>query len=212
MSIEAKSALALLTLGLGLGCSANHGTGKSSKAPDESTLVEERPVFAEAPAAPEPLPVGAGSEAILSLRTPHARAEAQRVLDDYVEAIVRESNVDLSQLFTDDATMRYTEQGSGSSAVAGWSRRFAQRDYTNENPVGLYDADHIELYSARDVAAHAEHVGLAFSPEGSDLVLRVPLSPSNPSGRFGEEIQLLLAPGERGLRIRRIFERGYTDP
>jgi hypothetical protein len=212
MRIEAKSGLALAVLGVGLGCTGKHDAEKGPRTPDEASRVEARPVFAEAPVAPEPLTVGAGSEAIVSLRTPHARAEAQRVLDDYVHAIVRESNVDVSQLFTDDATMGYTERGSGSSAVAGWSRRFAQRDYTSENPVGLYDAEHLQLYTARDVAAHAEHEGLAFSPEGSELVLRVPLAPSNPSGRFGDEIQLLLVPGERGLRIRRIFERGYTDP
>lgn len=200
--------LGLLALGWAASCSPR-AEGARPATPTRSQG-EARPVFLEAAPAPDPVLVSSSSEAVISLRTPHARAEAQRLFDDYLRAIVHESNSELSRLLTDDATIRYGLQSQGGSALSSWVRRFTQRDYTVENPSGLYDPERFEVFGVRDVGGLDD--GWVFTPEGSQLVVRVRLSPSSPSGRFGEEMQLLLVPGAEGLLIRRIFERGYSEP
>jgi hypothetical protein len=173
---------------------------------------EERAAFVQQRPAPQAQVVADVSQPVVTLRTPYSRAEAIEVLDDYFAAIGRESNTDLAALLTEDATMRYGLGSAGGLALVAWVRRFAQRDYLTPSPSSVYDPDGLELHAARDLDQRLPGDGMAFTPEASELLLRVPLTPTAARSRFGNELQLLLVPGERGLVIRKIFERGYADP
>jgi hypothetical protein len=179
---------------------------------EAAPALESRGAFVERQSAPDATPVGNVSDPILTLRTPYSRAQAVDVLDRYFAAIARESNTELAELPTEDATMQYGPQTSAGLALVAWVRRFAQRDYVGVHAASIYDAEGPDLRSARDLAERAHLAGVAFVPEGAELSLRVPLSANAGKNRFGQELQLLLVPSERGLLIRKIMETGYAEP
>lgn len=166
--------------------------------------------YSEPQRVPTPTWVADTTDPVVSLRTPHSRAQVAELLDAYFEAIALESNTRLSELLTHDATLHFTPQQPGNSALVGWVRRFSQYDYQTAYPSSLYDPTTMELYTAADVSALQLERDLAFVPERDQLLLRVRLTPGTLSNRFGDELQLLIAPEADALYIRRIYERGFV--
>lgn len=178
------------------------------------TLQSERPRFDDAIAPPDPVLVAQGAGDVVSLRAPFSRSDATALLRRYFEAIAKESNIELSQVLTDNATIRYEGQAAGSSALVAWVRRFAQLEYDNLHPESMFDEGDLELYSRAELGPFSKRKRFALSPEGEQVLLVIPLSPwaSSAKMRFGTELQLLLDPDVDGARIATIFERGYSGP
>jgi hypothetical protein len=203
---------ALLVLAL-VGCAGQRQSElpRSGAVPRADEPMEASPVaFTEPQRVPAPSWVGTTSEPVVSLRTPFSRAEVAGLLDRYFEAIALESNTRLSELLADDATLHFSLQKPGSSALVSWVRRFAQYDYRTVHPESMYDPNEVEIYTAADVAAFGRPHDLAFVPEGDQLLARIRLTPGTLSNRFGDEMQLLLSSVGDELVIRRIYERGFS--
>jgi hypothetical protein len=183
---------------------------QGAKAPGETSLEPRAAIFTEPQRAPEPTWVAHTGSPVVSLRTPFSRGEVVQLLEAYFQAVALESNTRLSELLTEDATLHFSLQKPGGSALVGWVRRFAQYDYQTADPRGLYDPSAVELYTPADVAAFQDASGLAFLPEGDQMLARVQLTPAGRSNRFGDELQLLITPQQDALLIRRIYERGFV--
>ena len=161
-----------------------------------------------APELPGATRTAEAAQGLAVLEAPADPAVARDVVRDFLDAAVRESEQDMSELLDTHARIRTGSRGGSQLAVNFWRQRFARLDYGAFVGQLLYRESEIETYRARDLKRMRPPRRFALVARGDDVLIRVRIS-SPRLGRtrmFGDEILFLLRPTGTGYKIKEMRE------
>lgn len=135
------------------------------------------------------------------LTEPVDTSVARKIIAEYFEAIVSESEPALEHLFVPGARIRTNARVRAELALPVWHRRFEHLDYKALGTETLYHPAAIETYTVESTASLRDR-SLPLLPKPGEILVRIPMaSGGRVSTFFGPEIVLLLRPGPDGYAI-----------
>lgn len=186
-----------------LGCA-----GTARPAPPQSVPPDGAP---REPAVVWPLALreASATEEVVVLSAPPTGRAARRVVQDFFEAVRRESIRELDALLSDDATI---SSGPGSAAEPVpkvWAARFKRLEYGFSGAKHPYRSDELGLFTKQELSVLRPERAFELSPEDDELLAVVTTRDRRKLAgprHFGRRIEFVLGPSASGLQIRRIFE------
>lgn len=150
---------------------------------------------------PKATPTGDTKGGLVVLIEPVDTAVARKLVDEYFEAIVSESEPGLERLLVPGARIRTNGRARAELALPVWHRRFERLDYKTLGTETLYHPATIETYTVESSASLRDR-SLPLFPKTGEILVRIPMAAGGRvSTFFGPEIVLLLRSGPDGYAI-----------
>ncbi|HWO08348.1 MAG TPA: hypothetical protein VNN80_02680 [Polyangiaceae bacterium] len=148
---------------------------------------------------------------VLVLAPARSRAQAQRAVQAFFEAVRHESIGELSAWLADDATISSGPGATSDSIAKVWGARFKQLDYGVDGGRRPYRADAVGVFTRGELEALER--GYQLAPAGDELLAVVETRERERSAgprHFGRRLEFVLGPVADGYRIRRMYEDFQT--
>lgn len=158
---------------------------------------------------PSALREASATDGVVVLSAPPTGRAARRVVQDFFEAVRRESIRELDALLSEDATI---SSGPGSAAEPVpkvWAARFKRLEYGFSGAKHPYRSDELGLFTKQELAVLRPARAFELSPEDDELLAVVTTRDRRKltgPRHFGRRIEFVLGPSPSGLQIRRMFE------
>jgi hypothetical protein len=185
-----------------LGC-AGTPAARSSSIPLDGTRREPAVVW------PSALREGSAADGVVVLQAPPTGRVARHVVQDFFEAVRRESIRDLDALLSEDATITSGPGSAAEPVPKVWAARFKRLEYGFSGAKHPYRADELGVFTKEELSALRPARAFELSPDEDELLAVVTTRDrrklSGPR-HFGRRIEFVLGPSPSGLQIRRMFE------
>lgn len=188
-----------------------HAAATASPGPEPFEKRQASPRFASSEPVPELPPRrhrAYSEQGLVVLQEPRHLKAARRIVRDFFDAIVRESQEDLDQTLGSQAWIETGNRGSRQRAQSFWRSRFSRLDYTRLQGRAVFRKAELSIYDASQSERLAGSRTLQIKPKGEQLVVVAPIAtPRLGSDRFfGEKIVFVLEPVQTSYRIVLMFE------
>jgi hypothetical protein len=146
---------------------------------------------------------------VILLEAPRANSTARQVVQDFFDAVRRESLRDLGAVLTEDATLSSGPGSPPESVVKVWAARFKRLDYGFSGAKYPYRNDELGLFTADELSRLRPTRKFELVPDSGELLAVVNTRDRRKIAgprHFGRRIEFVLGPTAAGLRIVRMFE------
>jgi hypothetical protein len=146
---------------------------------------------------------------VVLLASPPANDPARLVVQDFFEAVRRESVSELAALLSEEATISSGPGSAPEPASKVWAARFKRLDYSFSGAKQPYRSDELGLFTPDELQRLYPARRFELAPESGELLAVVTTRDRRKlkgQRHFGRRLEFVLGPTPSGLRIVRMFE------